>query len=166
MYQHAIENNLATSPWIDFIRQFNSTVAIHQIPKGRRFAILMLETSDPGETDDILNKASELFRNLNEIEKIKTAIYMVKLLFIKQRDELIAKVLVLTPDINGADKNTDDLTNINQLRIYRAYSLYRQGEKEKASAKLKEFDPILVQAFMYNHIMNDYRVISNLITNE
>ena len=166
MYQHAIENKLATSPYLDFIRQFNSTAPIHQIPTGRRFAILMLEAGDSRETDDILNKTSELFRSLNEIEKITTALYMVKLLFFGRKDELMDKVLFLTPDISGADKNTDDLTNINQVRIYMAYSLYQQGEKEKALVKLNEFDPLLVQAFIYNHIMDDYKIISRMIRNE
>lgn len=166
MYQYALENNLATSPWIDFIRQFNSTEPIHHIPMGRRFAILMLESVDPGETDDILNKTRDLFRNLNDIETITTALYMVKFLFYKRKDEMIDKVLLLTPDISGADKNIDDLTNINQVKIYRSYSFYQKGEKEKALSKLNEFDPLLVQAFIYNHIMNDYRVISDLITND
>jgi len=166
MYHHAIENNLATSPMMDFIRQFNSTAHIHHIPKGRRLAILMLEASNSSETDDLVNKTSELFSNLNEIEKITTALYMVKLLFFGRKDELMEKVLFLAPDISGAGKNTDDLTNINQLRIYRAYSLYQKGEKEKALSKLNEFDPLLVQAFIYNHIMNDYKVISRMIRNE
>jgi hypothetical protein len=126
----------------------------------------MLEASDSHETDDILNKTSELFRSLNVIEKITTALYMLKLLFFGRKDELMDKVLFLTPYISGADKNTDDLTNINQVRIYRAYSLYMKGEKTNAMLRLNEFDPLLVQAFMYNHIMNDYRVISDLINAE
>lgn len=167
MYQRAIENNLSTRQHLDFIIQFNDSIPIHHIPKGRMLAILMLEANDQTETiDEILNKTRELFHNLNEIEKITTALYMLKLLFFKQKNELMDKVLLFAPDISGADKNIDDRTNINQVKIYRANSLFQKGEKENALLKLNEFDPLLVQAFIYNHIMNDYRIISDLIKNE
>jgi hypothetical protein len=167
MYQRAIENNLSTRQHLDFIIQFNDSIPIHHIPKGRMLAILMLEANDQTETiDEILNKTRELFHNLNEIEKITTALYMLKLLFFKQKNELMDKVLLFAPDISGADKNIDDRTNINQVKIYRANSLFQKGEKENALLKLNEFDPLLVQAFIYIHIMNDYRIISDLIKNE
>jgi hypothetical protein len=167
MYQHAIENNLPTNSWLGFIQQFNETIPIHHIPSGRRFAILLLEANDSVETiADILNKTRYLFHALNEDDKINTALFMVKLLFFKRKDELIDKVLFLAPDISGIDKNIDDRTNINQMKIYRAYSLFRKGAKTNALIKLNEFDPLLVHAFIYNHIMNDYHIISKLLTNE
>ena len=167
MYQRAIRNNLPTSPWLDFIRQFEYTSHVHNIPVGRSYAILMFETSNSSEfITDILNKTRELFHYLSEIERITTALYMVKLLFLKPEDKLIDKVLALAPDINDAGKNVDDRININQIKIYRAYSLYQKGEKENAALKLKEFDPLLVQAFIYNQIMDDHKTISALIRNE
>jgi hypothetical protein len=107
-----------------------------------------------------------MFHTLNDIARLTTALYMVKLLFIKRKDELIENVLSLTPESDDIGKNIDDLTNINQIKIYKAYSLYQKGEKENALRKLNEFDPLLVHAFIYNHIMNDYRVISDLVTSE
>jgi hypothetical protein len=167
MYQRAIRNNLPTSPWLDFIHQFEYTSHVHNIPVGRWYAILMFETSNSSEAiADILNKTRELFHYLSEIERITTALYMVKLLFLKPEDNLIDKVLALAPDINDAGKNVDDRININQIKIYRAYSLYQKGEKENAAHKLNEFDPLLVQAFIYNQIMDDYKVISAMIRNE
>jgi hypothetical protein len=164
MYQHAVENSLPANPWLDFIKQFSDTIPVHHIPTGRRFAILMLEANDSEEiVQTILNKTRDLFHTLNEVEKITTALYMVKLLFMKRKNELIDKVLLLAPDINGTDKNIDDCTNINQVKIYRAYSLFKKGEKANALIKLNEFDPLLVHAFIYNHIMNDYQVISSMI---
>jgi hypothetical protein len=167
MYQRAIRNNLPTSPWLDFIHQFEYTSHVHNIPVGRWYAILMFETSNSSEAiADILNKTRELFHYLSETERITTALYMVKLLFLKPEDNLIDKVLALAPDINDAGKNVDDRININQIKIYRAYSLYQKGEKENAAHKLNEFDPLLVQAFIYNQIMDDYKVISAMIRNE
>jgi hypothetical protein len=167
MYQRAIENSLPTSPHLEFIRQFNDSIAVHNLPKGRRLAILMLEANDSDETiREILNKAQDLFHDLNEIARITTALYMVKLLFVKRKNELMGKILLLAPEVNDADWNIDDLTNINQIKIYRAYSLYKSGNRENAQRKLKEFDPLLVHAFIYDHIMNDFRIIRDLLANE
>ena len=167
MYQYTLENEMATTQHLDFIRQFSDAIPIHNLPKGRRFAILMLETNDMVKTiPDILNNTRSMFHTLNDIARLTTALYMVKLLFIKRKDELIENVLSLTPESDDIGKNIDDLTNINQIKIYKAYSLYQKGEKENALRKLKEFDPLLVHAFIYNHIMNDYRVISDLVTSE
>lgn len=167
LYQRAIENNLETRPHLEFIRRFSETTAIHNLPKGRRLAILLLEDDDPDKTvPDILNQARDLFHNLSGIARIITALYMVRLLFIKRKDELIEKILLYAPEVNGTDWNIDDLTNINQIKIYRAYSLYTTGDKEKAQRKLTEFDPLMIHAFIYNHIMNDYRIIRDLITTE
>lgn len=166
MYQHAFENKMPVIRWLDFLRQFNDSVHVHHIPKGRMYVILMLEAFEsPDIRTEFLNKTRDLFYDLTEIEKITTALYMVKLLFFKQEDELIDKVLALVPDISDVDKNIDDSININQIKIYRAYSLYQKSEKENALLKLNEFDPLLVQAFIYNHIMDDYKVISGLIRN-
>jgi|GEM_PF-2296034 len=164
MYQRAIENNMATSPHLDFIRQFRNNQPAHNLPMGRRYAILLLEANDHAETiADILNKTRDLFHSLNEIGKITTALYMAKLLFIKRKDELIDRILFLAPDISGLDKNIDDLANINQVKIYRAYAYFSKGEKQKAVEKLNEFDPLMVHAFIYNHIMHDFHVISILV---
>ena len=167
MYQHAIENKLAKDHWVNLIRQFSGTMPVHHIPEGRRLAILMLEADDSEDKiTDIFNRTTDLFRDLNDIEKIKTALYMVKLLFFKRKDELIDRVLLITPDISGADKGIDDLTDINQIKLYRSYSFFRQGEKGNARLKLQEFNPVLVHTFIYNHIMNDFRVVSDLLANE
>lgn len=167
MYQHAIENDLPSDSHLDFIRNFSDAIPVHYLPAGRRFAILLLEANDTPETiSDILNKTSDLFHSLNDIGKITLALYMVKLLFIKRKHTLIERVLLLMPDISGTDKNIDDLTNINQVKIYKAYSLHAKGENKKALEKLTEFDPFGVHAFIYNHIMKDYRVISDMLRNE
>ena len=164
MYQRALENDMATTTHLDFIQQFSDAMPVHNIPRGRSFAILMLEANDSAATiEDILNKTRSMFHTLDEICRISTALYMVKLLFIKRKHTLIEQVLLLAPDINETDKNIDDLANINQVKIYRAYSLFVKGEKVKAIEKLNEFDPLLVQAFMYNHIMNDYKTIYEMI---
>lgn len=166
MYQHAIENDLPPGSHLAFLREFSDTMPVHYLPAGRRFAILLLEANDSAETiTEILNKTNGLFHNLNEIGKITLALYMVKLLFIKRKHELIGQVLLQAPDVSGTDKNIDDLTNINQVKIYRAYSLHAKGENRKALEKLNEFDPFWVHAFIYNHIMKDYQVISDLLKN-
>ena len=166
MYQRALENNQETNPHLDFIRQFSTTQPVHNIPLGRRLAILMLEANDSEEViGDILKKTRRLFNPLNDIARITTAIHMVRLLFIKRKHELIDEILLLAPDNNVISRNIDELTNINQLKIYRAYSLYQKGEKENARLKLNEFDTSLVHAFIYNHIMNDYQVIYDLLKN-
>ena len=124
----------------------------------------MLEANDQEDAIvDIINKTSDLYRDLNEVDQITMSLYMVRLLFYRRKHKLIEKVLLITPDISYGEKNIDDRANINQIKIYRAYSLYMKGEKAKAIIKLDEFDPLLVQAFMYNHIMMDYKVISDLI---
>ncbi len=166
MYQQAIENKLSGGPWLEFIRQFSEAKIVHHIPRGRRYAILLLEAGDRVEAKaEILHKTANLYHDLNDVDKITTALYMVKLLFLKREDELIDKVLFLAPDTSGAGKNIDDRTNINQIKIYRAYSLFRKGEKSDAAVKLKEFDTLMVQAFIYKHIMHDYKIIFDLIGN-
>lgn len=164
MYQRAIENNLECGPHLEFIRQFSEAIPVHNLPGGRRLAILMLEANDSAETIELLlRKTGNLFLNLNEIATITTALYMVKLLFIRRKAELIDKILSLAPETKGAGSNIDDQTNINQIKIYRAYSLYEKGHKMAAREKLSEFDPLLVHAFIYNHVMDDYKVISAMV---
>ena len=167
MYQHAAENNLPTSPWLDFLRQFSNSSHIHHIPKGRRLAILMLEANGSVEMiEDCLNKTQDLFVDLDDTDKVDAALFMAKLLFMKREDDLIEKVLLLAPDISANERPLDDRNNINQIKIYRAYVLYKQKKIKDALLKLNEFDPLMVHTFFYNHIMNDYRVISDLITNK
>ena len=167
MYQRALENNLDTQPHLDFIRQFSDEIPVHHIPKGRSLAILMLDAGQDTEaTARLLERARHLFQHIGEIAAITTALYMVKLLFIQRKDALIHAVVALAPETGSAARNIDDLTNINQIKIYRAYSLYKRGEKANALRKLDEFDPLMVQAFIYNHIMNDYKIISGLVRGE
>lgn len=167
MYQHSLENNMNTSRYFDFIHHFSDAIPVHNLPKGRSLAILMLEADNTAETfEDILTRTRYLFHNLNEIAAITTALYMVKLLFIRRKDEWITKVLSFAPETSGAGTNIDDRTNINQIKIYRAYSLYAKGYKAQAKEKLSEFDPLQVHAFIYNRIMDDYKAISALIRNE
>lgn len=164
MYQRAIENNLPENQHFDFIFQFDDSLTIHHIPKGRRYSILLLTSSDIKDTiTDILDKAKVLFNSLNEVDKTTTALHMVKLLFIKLKGHLISKILLLAPENGSTYKNIDHVTNINQLKIYRAYSLFTSGETEKAKVKLDEFDPMLVHAFIYKHIIDDYKAIYNII---
>jgi len=167
MYQRALENNLVTQPHLDFIRQFSDEIAVHHIPKGRSLAILMLDAGQDTEaTDRLLERTRHLFQHIGEIAAITTALYMVKLLFIQRKDTLIHAVVALAPETGNAARNIDDLTNINQFKIYRAYSLYQRGQKSNALRMLDEFDPLMVQAFIYNHIMNDYKIISALVKDE
>jgi hypothetical protein len=164
MYQRAIENGRATAPHREFIFRFDGATPVHNLPKGRRFAILMLEAGDSAVAlKSLLDETQSLFYTLSVIARITTALHMVKLLFIQRKDELIGNILLLAPEINRAGKNIDDLTNINQIKIYRAYSLFMKGLREEALCKLNEFDPLMVHAFINNHIMDDFRVISGLI---
>jgi hypothetical protein len=124
----------------------------------------MLEAGDSAVAlKSLLDETQSLFYTLSVIARITTALHMVKLLFIQRKDELIGNILLLAPEINRAGKNIDDLTNINQIKIYRAYSLFMKGLREEALCKLNEFDPLMVHAFINNHIMDDFRVISGLI---
>jgi hypothetical protein len=167
MYQRALENNLDTQPHLDLIRQFSDEIPVHHIPKGRSLAILMLDAGQDTEaTDRLLERTRHLFQHIGEIAAITTALYMVKLLFIQRKDALIHAVVALAPETGSAARNIDDLTNINQFKIYRAYSLYKRGQKANALRMLDEFDPLMVQAFIYNHIMNDYKLISALVRDE
>lgn len=167
MYQHAAENNLPTRPWLDFLSQFSDESHIHHIPKARRLAILMLEANGSEKIkEEMLNKTRDLFLDLSDDDKVDAALFMVKLLFMKRELQLIEKVLLLTPNLSAHDRPVDDRNNINQIKIYRAYVLYNGKKKTEALLKLNEFDPLMVHAFFYNHIMNDFRVISNLILNK
>lgn len=167
MYQHALENKLPVIPYLDFIRQFSNTTPVHHIPAGRRLAILMLEANQSDMAiSDALDNANNLFRNLNEDDRINTALFMVRLLFIKRKYELMATVLLLAPEIYNTKRNIDDLININQIKIYRAYALFKNGEKANALIKLKEFDLLMVHAFIFNHIMHDFQLITNLLTHK
>ena len=164
IYQYAIENNLPTQQWVDLISEFNETGSIHSIPRARRIGILLLEAREKSWLiEDILNNTQEFFQMLIEDNKIIAALYIVRMLFIKQCNELIVEVLKFTPDINGIEKNIWDRMNINQLKIYKAYALLTEDKKEEAIRKLREFDPVFVNVFIHNHIMNDFQVISDLI---
>lgn len=167
MYQRAIEHNLPKNPWADLILNFDETIQVHHIPGGRRLAILLLEAN--GKEAIIaatLKKTRDLFHKLNEEQKINAALYMVKLLFYSRNDELLHEILSYAPDINSHNKHIWDRININQIKIYRAYSLIKKGDKTNALHKLDEFNPVFVDAFIYNHIMNDYREICALLSDE
>lgn len=167
MYQHAIENNLPTGKWVDLIQHFDETIHIHHLPRARRLATLLLEAKENEEIiAEILNKTYGFFKLLNEDEKINDALYMVKLLFAYRRHKMISAILSLAPDSNEIDTGIDNRLNINQLKIYRAYSLFTNGEKANALLKLNEFNPVFVNNFIHNHIIHDHQVISEMIMNE
>jgi hypothetical protein len=88
---------------------------------------------------------------------------MIRLLYIKRRASLITFVLRFVPNIIGIEKNIWARININQLRIYRAYSYLSTNEKEKAKKELDQFDSFLVNNFIHNIIMNDYNSVVKLI---
>lgn len=167
MYQRAIEHSLPKNPWADFVLNFDETILIHHIPGGRRLAILLLEANGKEEIiTATLKKTRDLFHNLNEEQKINAALYMVKLLFHSRNNELIHEILSYAQDINSRNKHIWDRININQIKIYRAYSLFIKKDKTNALHKLNEFNPVFVDAFIHNHIMHDFQVISDLISNE
>lgn len=164
MYQHATLKNQSTQPWLDSIRDFVETEPVHPIPKARRLGTLMLETEPNAPIDELLmQEVSTFFEQLNEDDKIVTALKMIRLLYIKQRATLITFVLKFVPNIIGIEKNIWARININQLRIYRAYSYLSTNEKEKAKKELDQFDSFLVNNFIHNIIMNDYNSVVKLI---
>lgn len=163
MYQHAILKNQSTQPWLDSIRDFVETEPVHPIPKARRLGTLMLETEPNAPFDELLmQEVSTFFEQLNEDDKIVTALKMIRLLYIKRRASLITFVLRFVPNIIGIEKNIWARININQLRIYRAYSYLSTNEKEKAKKELDQFDSFLVNNFIHNIIMNDYNSVVKL----
>lgn len=164
MYQHAILKDQSTQPWLDSIRDFVETEPVHPIPKARRLGTLMLETEPNAPIDELLmQEVSTFFEQLNEDDKIVTALKMIWLLYIKRRASLITFVLKFVPNIIGIEKNIWTRININQLRIYRAYSYLSTNEKEKAKKELAQFDSFLVNNFIHNIIMNDYNSVVKLI---
>ncbi len=164
MYQHAILKDQSTQPWLDSIRDFVETEPVHPIPKARRLGTLMLETEPNAPIDELLmQEVSTFFEQLNEDDKIVTALKMIRLLFIKRRANLITFVLRFVPNIIGIEKNIWARININQLRIYRAYSYLSTSEKENAKKELEQFDSFLVNNFIHNIIMNDYNSVVKLI---
>jgi hypothetical protein len=164
MYQHAILKDQSTQPWLDSIRDFVETEPVHPIPKARRLGTLMLETEPNVPFDELLmQEVSTFFEQLNEDDKIVTALKMIWLLYIKRRASLITFVLKFVPNIIGIEKNIWTRININQLRIYRAYSYLSTNEKEKAKKELDQFDSFLVNNFIHNIIMNDYNSVVKLI---
>ena len=164
MYQHAILKDQSTQPWLDSIRDFVETEPVHPIPKARRLGTLMLETEPNAPIDELLmQEVSTFFEQLNEDDKIVTALKMIRLLYIKRRASLITFVLKFVPNIIGIEKNIWARININQLRIYRAYSYLSTNEKEKAKKELDQFDSFLVNNFIHNIIMNDYNSVVKLI---
>lgn len=164
MYQHAILKDQSTQPWLDSIRDFVETEPVHPIPKARRLGTLMLETEPNVPFDELLmQEVSTFFEQLNEDDKIVTALKMIWLLYIKRRASLITFVLKFVPNIIGIEKNIWTRININQLRIYRAYSYLSTNEKEKAKKELAQFDSFLVNNFIHNIIMSDYNSVVKLI---
>jgi len=111
----------------------------------------------------LLDEVSVFFNSLNEDDKIITALKVVQLLFKKLRADLITYVLKFSPDITGDKKNIWTRININQLRIYRAYSYISTNEKEKAKKELEIFDSFLVNNFIHDIIMSDYNSVCKLI---
>lgn len=164
MYQHAILKDQSTQPWLDSIRDFVETEPVHPIPKARRLGTLMIETEPNAPFDELLmQEVSTFFEQLNEDDKIVTALKMIWLLYIKRRASLITFVLKFVPNIIGIEKNIWTRININQLRIYRAYSYLSTNEKEKAKKELAQFDSFLVNNFIHNIIMSDYNSVVKLI---
>ena len=167
MYQHAIENKLPKKTWADAIGGFDENIDVHYIPRARRFATILLEARENSEiVSDILQKTRDFYQQLNDDEKINAALYMVKLFFVARKHEVINIILSFTQDTNAIDKPINDRVNSNQLKIYRAYTLFKKGEKTNAMHKLNEFNPVFVNTFIHNHIMHDFQVISDLISNE
>ena len=164
MYQYAIKNNQSTQPWLDSICNFVETEPVHPIPKARRLGTLMLET-DPNTSvqESLLQEIVDFFEPLNEEDKIITALKIIRLLFIKRRAALITFVLNFVPDTTGIEKDIWTRININQLKIYKAYSYISQGRKEMANKELETFDPFLVNNFIHNIIMSDYNSVVKLI---
>lgn len=164
MYQHATLKNQSTQPWFDSIRDFKETEPVHPIPKARRLGALMLETKpDTPINESLKQEISTFFEQLNDDDKIVTALKMVRLLYIKRRANLITFVLSFVPNTNGIEKNIWTRININQLKIYRAYSFLSANNNEKAKEELEQFDSFLVNNFIHNTILNDYNSVIKLI---
>lgn len=164
MYQHATLKDQSTQPWFDSIRDFVETEPVHPIPKARRLGTLMLETEPNLPIDELLmQEVSAFFEQLNEDDKIVSALKMIRLLYIKRKASLITFVLNFVPNIIGLEKNIWTRININQLRIYRAYSYLSTNEKEKAKKELEQFDSLLVNNFIHNIILNDYHSVVKLM---
>ena len=164
MYQHASLKEQSTEPWLDSIRSFVETEPTHPIPRARRLGSMMLETDLKAFiNDDLLKETDDFFHQLSDDDKIVTVMIIVRLLFIKQRANLITYILRYAPDIMGIEKNIWTRININQTRIYRAFSFISLNEKERATKELEKFDSFLVNNFIHNSIMRDYNFISELV---
>jgi len=162
MYQHALINARPTQPWVDLIRDFVETEAVHPIPKARRLAVLMLETAPDSPIIPVLKEEVSLFfSGMNEDDKIVTGLIMARLLYLKSRTDYITFVLSHIPDIVGLEKNIWTRININQLRVYRACSCLFLNDRDKARVELEQFDLYLINNFVRNIILSDYRSVLN-----
>jgi hypothetical protein len=166
MYQWADLKKLKTKKWLEPIREFVETEQVHPIPKARRLAILMLETDSQKLPKSLQNEVEKFIDELNEDAKIIAVLLMVRLLFAKRRDKLVGKLLSYLPDSDERGKDIWTQININQLKIYKAYALFLNGEVEKASKLTSEFEPYLVNNFVREITFRDYRIVHQLIIGE
>lgn len=164
MYQHALTNNLSTQVWADIIRNMAVPVNIHHIPKARRLAVLLIEAADqPTELVDTLKQAHEFLTTLDTDKKTVSALFISRLLFKKRLHGIISEILSMVPDTQYIGKDIFEQIHINQLNIYKAYSLCCNGKTEAAEVLLSTFDTLYVDSFIQNSILQDFAQVSALI---
>ena len=163
MYQWADKNNKPTMEWYEPIRDFVETEPVHPIPKARRLVILMIEAApEKSMTKAFQSELRGFLSRLNEDDKIIAVLLMVRLLFSKQRGHLITTILSYLPNTEKFDKDIWTQININQLKIYQAYAMHVTGKTENAIKLLSDFDPVLVNNFIRNTILNDHQTVIQL----
>lgn len=163
MYQWATLKKQSTSQWLQPIREFAETNPVHPIPKARRLGILLLEVESQKLPVSLRNEIDKYFDQLNEDARIIAALIIVRLLFSKRRDLFIREILGFLPDSNSSGKDIWTRINLNQLKIYKSYVCFLDGETEKSQFELDEFEPILVNNFMRASIFRDYEEVAGLI---
>lgn len=163
MYQHEIKSNRDTSKWLDLIKSVQITDEIHPIPRARMWGSLLLETNNIETEQGVMTGVKTFIESLNEDDKIICGLKIARLLFIKRKPFTILQILKLIPEHNGFGKNIWTRININQLKIYRAYALFEDGNTVKAKEEMEKFNKILVNNFIRECILVDFHTIHNLI---
>lgn len=164
MYQHALQRNEPTYHWLDSIKGFVASEPVHPIPKARRLAIILLESDSKNPLSDSLKREiSHFFQNLNDFDKIMTSFIILRFLYIGKRISLMVYILKFIPDLNEMENDIWTRININQLKIYLAFSFFSTNQRDLAIKKLQEFEPFLINNFIRNIIISDYDSILKLI---
>lgn len=137
-----IENGEFKSPHYDFLIHFRETEPVHSVPKMRRLALLVIYFhSDAEIVDSLLDELPGLTVGHNRETNTFMGLLFCQIVFFRCDHTVLKRMFEkMNISTNLVSQNIVSLRDLNLLKIYEAYYLYKEGNILEAKAKLNSIN--------------------------